>query len=135
MASTGVPYVSGDAVTFTGDAANTPSNGADDAAAKTRADADKLAEKVVALAASGDGIESGFSTSEFWLTVLAVVADLTGPAWGLTLSPHEQALAAAALVLGYAGFRTWRKNGGAAKLAGRVSMAVYAIRHKFDYLT
>jgi len=100
-----------------------PTSGVD--AAQTRSDVDTLAAKVVALAASGDGVESGFTTSEFWLTALAVVADFTGPYWGFRLSPNEQILAASGLVLGYGAYRTWRKNGGAARLIQRINAIRY----------
>jgi hypothetical protein len=83
---------------------------------KARADLDTLETKIVDLLAKGDGIEAGFTTTEFWGYVVALVADLAAPAIGLTLSPQERLLAALALTASYGAFRTWRKAHGPAKL-------------------
>ena len=93
-----------------------------------RADADALAAKVVTLAASPDGIEPGFTTTEFWLTVIAVAADFAGPHFGLAIPANERMLIAAGLVMAYGGFRTWRKTGGAAKLSAAILADLAALR-------
>ncbi len=84
--------------------------------AQTRTDLDALMAKVAELLAKGDGIEPGFLTTEFWLMVLALAADLAGPYVGLSLSSDERMYTAAGLVSVYGAFRAWRKRGGPAKL-------------------
>jgi hypothetical protein len=82
----------------------------------TRTDLDALMSKIVDLMASGDGVEAGFTTTEFWLTVLAVALDVAAPYLGMTVSPDERMLGAGLLVGIYTGFRAWRKSNGPAKL-------------------
>lgn len=81
-----------------------------------RSDSDDLASKLVELMASGDGVEAGFKTTEFWLTVIAVACDLAAPKLGFNLSSDERMYAAVGLVALYGVYRTWRKNSGPAKL-------------------
>ena len=86
----------------------------------TTADESALVAEIGALIASGDGIESGFKTTEFWLTVLAVGVDVVGPKFGLNVSANEQMLVAGGLVIAYGAFRSWRKANGPAKLYAEI---------------
>ena len=86
----------------------------------TTADESALVAEIGALIASGDGVEAGFKTTEFWLTVVAVAVDVAGPKLGLNVSANEQMLAAGALVIAYGAFRSWRKANGPAKLYAQV---------------
>lgn len=94
----------------------------------TRADVDKLATAVVTAATSGDGMEAGFKTTEFWLTVIAVVVDFAGPHFGIAIPDNERMLVAGALVAAYGGFRSWRKRGGAAYEFGYILSGLADIR-------
>jgi len=86
----------------------------------TTADESALVAEIGALIASGDGVEAGFKTTEFWLTVVAVAVDVAGPKFGLNVSANEQMLAAGALVIAYGAYRSWRKANGPAKLYAQV---------------
>ena len=96
---------------------------------KTQEDVDSLIAKLVDLMASGDGVESGLKTTEFWLMVLAVAADIAGPSIGLSIDGNERMLIAAGLVSAYGAFRSWRKRGGPAKLYADVLKALAELRH------
>ena len=89
----------------------------------TTADESALVAEIGALIASGDGIESGFKTTEFWLTVLAVGVDVVGPKFGLNVSANEQMLVAGGLVIAYGAFRSWRKANGPQKLYAEIVSA------------
>jgi hypothetical protein len=86
----------------------------------TNADAQVLISQIEALMASGDGVESGFKTTEFWLTILAVGVDVAGPYVGFSIPADERMLIAGGLVIAYGSYRTWRKNNGPAKLYAAV---------------
>ena len=62
--------------------------------------------------AGPDGVEAGLSTTEFWLTVVALLVDLLGPRLGVKLSASDQMTIATILVVAYGAFRSWRKRGG-----------------------
>ena len=94
----------------------------------TRADVEAVAAKLIDLSASGDGVEAGFTTTEFWLTVIAVGADFAGPYLGVTIPDNERMLIAAGLVMAYGAFRTWRKNSGPAQLSAAVLGDFAAVR-------
>lgn len=53
--------------------------------------------------------EPGYTTTEFWISVLAVVAVLLNPT-GIKFTPDMQAAIAGAIVSLYGIYRTWRKN-------------------------
>lgn len=81
---------------------------------KTQADEKQLLDLLEAMILKGkDGVEAGFATTEFWLTVLALVVDLGGPHYGFLqgIDANEQGLIAMALVLGWGIVRSWRKRG------------------------
>jgi hypothetical protein len=86
------------------------------AADTTRADIDVLMAQIADKLAKGDGIEPGFLTTEFWLMILAVTADLAGPYIGLSLSSQERIYIAGGLATAYGAFRSWRKRGGPARM-------------------
>lgn len=91
------------------------------------ADESALVAEIGVLLASGDGIEAGFKTTEFWLTVLAVAVDVAGPKFGLNVSANEQMLAAGGLVIAYGAFRSWRKANGPTKLYAQI-VGMFAAR-------
>jgi hypothetical protein len=78
----------------------------------TRADAEGVLAKVAAIFAAGpDGIEPGFTTTEFWMSVLALAGDVAGPYLGIHLTTAEQTLGATFIVAAYTLARAYRKRG------------------------
>lgn len=80
---------------------------------KTQADASAFARLLTAMFGTGpDGIEQGFGTSEFWLVVLVLGADVAEPyVPGLkAITPDTQLAVAGLLAAGYTFLRSWRKK-------------------------
>jgi len=93
-----------------------------------RPDLDTVEKQLLDMLANGqDGVEAGFKTTEFWLSVASLAADYFVPG---QISPQERLLAATVIVAAYAGFRTWRKNGGPARLIAQlIALRKAAIGH------
>lgn len=88
--------------------------------AQTQKDASALARLLSAMFGTGpDGIEAGFGTSEFWLTVAALGLDVAGPHFGIlkTLTPDTQLAVAGFLASAYTYLRSWRKKAATAPVA------------------
>lgn len=84
---------------------------------KTQADASALAKLLTAMFGTGpDGIEAGFGTSEFWLSVMAIGADVAAPYfhWVSGITPNTELAFAALIASAYTFARTLRKRGASA---------------------
>lgn len=68
---------------------------------------------------------AGVTTTEFWLSVIALGLDYFAP--GVQVDPNVKLAAAVVIVSAYAGFRTWRKNGGPARLVASLAALRKAI--------
>jgi len=98
---------------------------------KTARDEQALLDELLNMLATGqDGVEAGFTTTEFWLTLVAVVIDVFGPAYGFLqgINPQEQGLIAVGAAVAYTGFRSWRKRGGPAKAIAELGKLLAQLR-------
>ena len=89
-------------------------------APSTAADLQTVEKEVLDILLNGkDGVEAGFTTSEFWLSLIALGLDYFAP--GVQVDPNLKLAAAVVIVATFTGFRTWRKNGGPARLVASLS--------------
>lgn len=75
---------------------------------------DKFLQQLGLLVGTGrDGVEQGLSTTEFWLSLLALLVDIFGPRFGWLgfLTPQVQAELAVVIVGLYTIGRSLRKKG------------------------
>jgi hypothetical protein len=98
---------------------------------KTAADERALLDEALKMLAGGqDGVEAGFKTTEFYLTLLAVAIDVLGPTFGILqgIDQHEQLLIAAILAMWWGALRSWRKRGGPQKAVAELLRALAQAR-------
>jgi hypothetical protein len=98
---------------------------------KTAADEKVLFDEALKMLVGGkDGVEAGFTTTEFYLTVLAVAIDVLGPHFGFLqgIDANEQGLIAMVLVGWFAWARSWRKRGGPQKAIAELLKALAQAR-------
>lgn len=84
---------------------------------KTQKDASALAGILTGMFGTGpDGIEQGFGTSEFWLSIMAIGVDVAAPYfhWVGGLTPNTELAFAALIASAYTFARALRKKGATA---------------------